>query len=345
MANDYYFPAIAQNVGWPPVQAPFGPISDDAPAQMIEGEPPYRWDGRQWVPNTPAQLGGMGIDRIGILPQRTVVPTFHQPAPGRSAADYGPGPVAPPLVAAPSTLPIVQAPMARSVDPLQFSSGRALPPASGRYSAGIPLSDFIYTNPVAAQQAAASLQARLGFEQNQDEGYRRYLIAQEQAKQQQAYQTQRASEADKDRALQREGFASSERSAAARGNYNEYDRRESARQAELAQNKYTLDLENYRRAVSLARHLNDPRVLDIEKRKLINTDMVIRDAQGIWVPSLPEPTPPRTAATATPGTTGIPTIADIQARTTLPPVLTQPAPVAPPPPPPAPRSGWPGPPF
>lgn len=50
---------------------------------------------------------------------------------------------------------------------------QAMAPSSRRFSSTRP--EFIYTNPAAAQQAAANYQARLGFEAQQDRGYQDYL--------------------------------------------------------------------------------------------------------------------------------------------------------------------------
>lgn len=44
-----------------------------------------------------------------------------------------------------------------------------------KYSLGVPMSDFYFTNPVAAQQAAASLQARLGFERDTSKAFQDYI--------------------------------------------------------------------------------------------------------------------------------------------------------------------------
>lgn len=219
----------------------------------------------------------------------------------------------------------------------------APPPSSRRFGAGVPLSDFIYTNPVAAQQAAASLAARLGYEQSQDEGYRRYLLGREQNQQQQAYLAQRAREAELDRNLQREGFASAERGYASRYGAvgTDWDRREAARQQELAALKLQSDRENYRRALSLAAYLNNPNIGEFEKRKQIDTSLVVQDQTGRWVPSLinPDTIPQAGSPTATPA--GVPTINDLRRQlqpttpVTPPPVPSAyvPALTAPPPPP------------
>lgn len=178
-----------------------------------------------------------------------------------------------------------------------------LPPHSFRNS--IPRNDFIYTNPAAAQQAAASLQARLGYEQAQNQGYRQAQISQQQAQtanaNQQANQQQRILEAEKDRQLQREGFASSERSAASRIGGSEFDKREAARQDELKKNQIVMDRERFRQASSLAAYLNNPNIPKPQKDKLIDPQAVHQNPNGVWVPSVnnPDAAPP-TAASVTP---------------------------------------------
>ena len=166
------------------------------------------------------------------------------------------------------------------------------PPPSARYSGGIPSRDFIYTNPYAAQQASASLAARLGYQQLQDQGYRDYLSRIEANRQSQAYQDQRSREAELDRQLQREGFASSERSAANRGyGYSDFDRREAARQKELAEIELKAKRTNYQSAVGLAATLNSPimpraQALDTARK---NPGLVTLDPTGKYVPTMPDP--------------------------------------------------------
>jgi hypothetical protein len=209
------------------------------------------------------------------------------------------------------------------------------------------MSDFIYTNPASAQQAAASLAARLGYEQNQDESYRRYLIAQEQSKQQQAYQAQRATEAEKDRNLQREGYASSERSAQARGGYgqSEFDLRNKAYQDELNRKDYVKQKERYNAAMNALTILNNPKSTAAQTAKLRDPNFVQQNqTTGMWELGVGVVDPDTTNHPGKPpggGTTVIPTIAEIQAR------ARQQASDAMmmPPPPATPRSGWPGPPF
>ena len=252
-------------------------------------------------------------------------PAIHQAHPGLNPDNYGPAvslppepalpPVAPPPnagnigntylpnyddvmnegvrradmppLAAPPWLDRIAAMMSGAGHGQQLS-----PPPSRRYSLGIPKTDFIYTNPVAAQQAAASLSARLGYEQQQDQGYRQYLIAQEQARQANANQAQRLAENEKDRALKREGFASSERSAANRAyGYSDFDRRQAAREKELAEQKLISDRANYRQAVALANALNSSTVPPMQKNKtaLANPGLVNLDPSGRYVPSMPNP--------------------------------------------------------
>ena len=139
----------------------------------------------------------------GVLPP---VPVEHQPAPGRTPADYGPPPEMAPAVPTPDGPAPEEGPMVPWTAPGQvegpnqgtgenapMSTGPAKPnwmqmlgnlgPARGipmagpaasqRYSSTRP--EFIYTNPVAAAQAARNFDARLGFESAQDQGYRDYL--------------------------------------------------------------------------------------------------------------------------------------------------------------------------
>ena len=168
----------------------------------------------------------------------------------------------------------------------------ASPPPSARYGGGIPSRDFIYTNPVAAQQASQSLASRLGYQQLQDQGYRDYLAKVEANRQAQLYQQQRFQENELDRQLQREGFASSERSAANRAyGYSDFDRRESARQKELAEMELKAKKANYEAAVALAATLNSPmtpRMKALESARQ-NPKLVMVDPTGKIVPSMPDP--------------------------------------------------------
>lgn len=46
---------------------------------------------------------------------------------------------------------------------------------SNQYSLGVPMTDFLFTNPAAAQQALGSLQARLGYQSAEDKAFQEYI--------------------------------------------------------------------------------------------------------------------------------------------------------------------------
>jgi len=320
-------PPVVAPVAPPP---PLGGAPGDPYRDIKIGGPGYYEQWRRWYKENPIspeaqrQIESWGIEGFGK--PRTP-----------DASDVGPGIPQPgfdengPVGGVTST----DLPRQTPVAPQQaaFQGPRyMLPPASGRYSSGIPLSDFIYTNPAAAQQAAASLQARLGYEQNQDESYRRYRIAQEQAQQQQGYLTNRAVEAEKDRNLQREGFASSERSAQLRGGYgqSDFDLRNKAYQDELLRKDYEAKKAAYNQAVNALTILNNPKATQAQTAKLKDPRFVRQNpATGVWELGEGIVDPDVTGHPGRPPQ-AIPTIGEIQAaRQNQPPVAATPAPTAP----------------
>lgn len=173
------------------LEALLGPALNSPMARRIIGAPVTyaRPTGEQFGPPAPIQ---------DEPPAPAIEPMEHAPHPGMSpdtydlAPDIGPGiPLAPPgesvtstdLPAPPGTTstppntPSQGGSWLSALSRLRMGAAPGVPmagmPASARYSSTRP--EFIYTNPAAAQQAASNYQARLGFEANQDQGYRDYL--------------------------------------------------------------------------------------------------------------------------------------------------------------------------
>lgn len=174
-----YFPSIAENVGGnlepaPPYRPGVRVVSRTLPAPPVEPTDYY--------PAIAENVGGFG-NGYPAVPVGGA-PMQGPPAPSPAQQDIGPGIPYQPGEAVTST-DIPGPPQAQTAPQggpgffqrLLAGGGGGIPragfPASGKYSSTRP--EFIYTNPVAAQQAAANYGARLQFEAAQDQGYRDYL--------------------------------------------------------------------------------------------------------------------------------------------------------------------------
>lgn len=125
----------------------------------------------------PAALRALGMQP----PAPAAAPAVPAPAPEAPLPDMGqpapmPGDVGP-GIAIPVSDAVYATDLPPQASPFTPAPSRSVPsamaPSSRRFSSTRP--EFIYTNPAAAQQAAANYSARLGFEANQDQGYRDYL--------------------------------------------------------------------------------------------------------------------------------------------------------------------------
>jgi hypothetical protein len=173
------------------LEALLGPALNSPMARRIIGAPVTyaRPTGEQFGPPAPIQ---------DEPPAPAIEPMEHAPHAGMSPDTYdlppdlGPGiPLAPPgeavtsmdlppppgTTGTPPNTPSQGGSWLSALSRLRMGAAPGVPmagmPASARYSSTRP--EFIYTNPAAAQQAASNYQARLGFEANQDQGYRDYL--------------------------------------------------------------------------------------------------------------------------------------------------------------------------
>lgn len=128
--------------------------------------------------------GAAALRALGMAPPEAAPAAMAPTAPPPAAA--APAPMAPapaqgdigPGIAIPQS----EAVYARDLPPDSSSfpsftpaPTRALPPAAAPMTLRYAKPEFIYTNPAAAQQAAANYATRLGYEANQDQGYRDYL--------------------------------------------------------------------------------------------------------------------------------------------------------------------------
>lgn len=180
-----------------------GPIQDEPPGPPLE-----------FTPAPPA--------RPPHVPHPGYSPDMYGPAPTPSPSaggDIGPGiPLAPSEPVTSFDLPAQANPPFAAPGGMGGYNPRAVysaltapgPPPSRRYSSTRP--EFIFTNPAAAQQAAANYAARLQYEAGQDQGYQRYqgqLAAEQEATQRAAQATEaaRANEATRLAAISKEGEA------------------------------------------------------------------------------------------------------------------------------------------
>ncbi len=176
-----YFPAIAEMVGraGPGGQA-IGPGIPTQFAPPPTSQPMF--PPSDYFPSIAGMVGGHDPGAIPVGPSPPVTSTDLPPIPPSVAAPAPGSPGATPEWRPPP--PTAESrglrerfyreafgpqPGAPQREPVAVASA----PSSRRFSSTRP--EFIYTNPAAAQQAAANYAARLGFESQQDQGYRDYL--------------------------------------------------------------------------------------------------------------------------------------------------------------------------
>lgn len=152
-------------------------------------------------------------------------------------------------------------------------------------------SRFVFTDPVAAQQAVQYAQLASQEQAAMDQAFNDRIrtgtqgrISQQNAQQQQMmnqYQMQqRAAEAEKDRALAREGYLNAQTVAGiAAGPRDEAIK---ARQAADVAAQKAFALENFNRGSSFAQTLNDPKTPTSLKQKLMQSGDVEMGPDGVW---------------------------------------------------------------
>lgn len=299
-----YFPDIARNVGRG------GPSM--GPGMAVPPAPPMTGRNLPLAPPAPTDYYPDIAGTVGLAPGQampTAPPSGPPSAPPPSAAppgDIGPGIALPPdhptqpfdpsgPVSGVTSFDLprgVSAPMAMAGGGGRFNPQdmfnaltAAGPPPSRRYSSTRP--EFIYTNPASAQQAAANYQARLGYEQGQDQGYRQYssqLAGERQATERAQATTEaaRINEANRLAAAQQEGAAnraSSERIAGMT---------EAVRQHRQAEADWQAYDHAWRAGQADADTLNkDPNMVQRVGTKNVKIDPVT----GKWVPKWPNPGP------------------------------------------------------
>ena len=135
--------------------------------------------GKQWGPRF-AALEGFGEPDAAVQPD--IVITKERPVAPVAPAPPVYGPDNPePGIAIPQSAPVYASdlPAAPASPRFQPAPSRFVPvapkPFSSRYSGAAVRPEFIYTNPAAAAQAGSNYASRLGYEAQQDQGYRDYL--------------------------------------------------------------------------------------------------------------------------------------------------------------------------
>lgn len=152
-------------------------------------------------------------------------------------------------------------------------------------------SRFVFTDPVAAQQATAYAQLEAQERAAQEQAFNERIrtgtqgrISQQNAEQQrmmtQSQMAQQAAEREKDRALQREGYGSSEKVAGiVAGQRGDILKAREA--ADAAANKAFTE-ENWNRGSSYAESLNNPNTPAALKKKLMESGDVVMGPDGVW---------------------------------------------------------------
>jgi hypothetical protein len=144
------------------------------PVLLPQDEPPYPPIGE---PLEHAPHPGMSPGSYDMAPQPAELGPGIPLAPSPDGVSSTDLPAPPGTTSTPPNTPSEGGSWLSALSRLRMGAAPGVPmagmPASSRYSSTRP--EFIFTNPAAAQQAASNYAARLGFEANQDQGYRNYL--------------------------------------------------------------------------------------------------------------------------------------------------------------------------
>lgn len=151
--------------------------------------------------------------------------------------------------------------------------------------------NFVFTDPVAAQQAVQYAQLANQEQAQADQAFNDRIrtgtqgrISQQNAQQQmmlnQSQLAQRSAEAEKDRELARQGYVNAQTVAGITAGPRD-DAIKARQAADMAANKMFLE-ENFNRGTSFARTLNDPATPQTLKQKLMQSGDVEMGPDGFW---------------------------------------------------------------